>query len=86
MIRKENTDLSLTRQRKLLKIGRSLIYYTPVGLNPATLDLMHGTDRVSTKYHFLGGSQTDACILQSGFPAGRHRVRRLMNIIRLQAT
>ena len=32
MIRKENTDLSLTRQCKLLKISRSSIYYTPVGL------------------------------------------------------
>jgi len=31
MIRKENTDLSLTRQSKLLKISRSSIYYTPPG-------------------------------------------------------
>ena len=33
MIRKENTDLSLTGQCKLLNISRSSIYYTPVGLD-----------------------------------------------------
>jgi hypothetical protein len=37
MIRKENTKLSLTRQCKLLKISRSSIYYTPVGVNAETL-------------------------------------------------
>ena len=29
MIRKENTELSLTRQCKLLKISRSSLYYAP---------------------------------------------------------
>jgi len=33
MIRNETTDLSLTRQCKLLKISRSSIYYTPVGFD-----------------------------------------------------
>ena len=41
MIREENTKLSLTRQRKLLKISRSSIYYTPVGVIAETLKLMH---------------------------------------------
>jgi len=37
MIRKDNTKLSLTRQCKLLKISRSSIDYTPVGVNAETL-------------------------------------------------
>ena len=78
MIRKENTDLSLTRQCKLLKISRSSIYYTPVGFDPATLDLMHEIDRIFTKYPFFGSRQIAAYLPQSGFSAGRHRVRRLM--------
>jgi hypothetical protein len=57
MIRKENTDLSLTRQCKLLKISRSSIYYTPVGVNAETLKLMHVIDRVFTKYPFFGSRQ-----------------------------
>jgi len=85
MIRKENTKLSLTRQCKLLKISRSSIYYTPVGVNAETLKLMHEIDRVFTKYPFFGSRQIAAYLPQSGFSAGRHRVRRLMGVMGLQA-
>jgi len=85
MIRKENTDLSLTRQCKLLKISRSSIYYAPVGFDQATIDLMHEIDRIFTKYPFFGSRQIAAYLPQSGFSAGRHRVRRLMGIMGLQA-
>jgi putative transposase len=85
MIRKDNTKLSLTRQCKLLKIGRSSIYYTPVGVNAETLKLMHEIDRVLTKYPFFESRQIAAYLPQSGFSAGQHRVRRLMNIIGLHA-
>nr|WP_085982886.1 IS3 family transposase [Octadecabacter antarcticus] len=84
MIRKENTDLSLTRQCKLLKISRSSIYYTPVGMNAETLKVMYEIDRVFTKYPFFGSRQIAAYLPQSGFSAGRHRVRGLMNITGLQ--
>jgi len=53
MIRQDNTDLSLTRQCTLLKISRSSIYYTPVGFDQATIDLMHKIDRIFTKYPFV---------------------------------
>jgi putative transposase len=85
MIRKENTDLSLTRQCKLLKISRSSIYYTPVGFDQATIDLMHEIDRIFTKYPFFGSRQIAAYLPQSRFSAGRHRVRRLIGIMGLQA-
>ena len=65
MIRKENTDLSLTRQCKLLKISRSSIYYTPIGLDPATVGLMHEIDRIFTKYPFFGNRQIAAYLPQS---------------------
>jgi len=85
MIRKENTGLSLTRQCKLLRISRSSIYYTPVGFDPATLDLMQEIDRIFTKDLFFGSRQIVAYLPQSGFSAGRHRVRRLMGIMGLLA-
>jgi putative transposase len=59
-IRKDNTDLSLTRQCKLLKISRSSIYYTPVGFDQATIDMMHEIDRIFTKYPFFGSRQIAA--------------------------
>jgi len=85
MIRKENTNLSLTRQCKLLKISRSSIYYTPVGFDQATIDLMHEIGRIFIKYPFFGSRQIAAYLPQSGFSAERHLVRRLMSIMGLQA-
>ena len=85
MIRKDNTDLSLTRQCKLLKISRASIYDTPVGFDLATIHLMHEIDRIFTKHPLFGSRQIAAYLPQSGFSAGRHRVRRLMGIMGLQA-
>ncbi|MDA9822266.1 IS3 family transposase [Paracoccaceae bacterium] len=85
MIRKENTNLSLTRQCKLLKISRSSIYCTLAGFDQAAIDLMHEIDRIFTKYPFFGSRQIAAYLPQSGFSAGRHRVRRMMDITGLQA-
>ena len=60
MIRKGNTDLSLPRQCKLLQISRSSVYYTPVGFDQATIDLMHEIDRIFTKYPFFSSRQIAA--------------------------
>ena len=85
MIRKDHADLSLTKQCKLLKISRSSLYYTPVGVNAETLKLMNEIDRVFTKYPFFGSRQIAAYLPRNGLHAGRHRVRRLMGIMGLQA-
>jgi len=57
MINRDRTDLSLTRQCKLLKISRSSLYYTPVGIDAETLKLMNEIDRVFTKLPFFGSRQ-----------------------------
>ena len=49
MIRKAHTELSLTKQCKLLKISRSSVYCAPVGIDTETLKLMNEIDRVFTK-------------------------------------
>ena len=85
MINADRTDLSLTKQCKLLKIRRSSLYYAPVGVNAETLKLMNEIDRVFTKYPFFGSRQIAAYLPRNGFHAGRHRVRRLMGVIGLQA-
>ncbi len=84
MINRDRTDPSLTKQCKLLKISRSSLYYTQVGVNAETLKLMNETDRVFTKYRFFGSRQIAAYLPRNGFQAGRHRVRRLMGIMGLQ--
>lgn len=85
MIRKDHGTLSLTRRCKLLKISRSALYYQPVGFDDETLKLMNEIDRVFTKYPFFGSRQIAAYLPRTGHHAGRHRVRRLMTIMGLQA-
>ncbi len=46
---------------------------------------MNEIDRVFTKYPFFGSRQIAAYLPRNGFHAGRHRVRRLMGIMGLQA-
>jgi len=62
MINADPTDLSLTKQCKLLKISRSSLYYTPVGVNSETLELMKEIDRVS-----LGSKLPLAALRQHGW-------------------
>ena len=47
------TDLSLTKQCKLLKISQSSRHYTSVGVNTETLALMNEIDCVFMKYSFF---------------------------------
>ena len=84
MIRKR-VDTSLSRQCKILRISRSSLYYTPIGFSPATLKLMRQIDRVFTKYPFFGSRQIAAYLPRMGYHAGRHRVRRLMKVMGLEA-
>lgn len=81
MINRNRTDMSLTKQRTLLKVRRSTLYSTPVGIDAETLELLNEIDRVFTKYPFFGSRQIAAYLPRNGFQAGRHHVRRLMEIM-----
>jgi putative transposase len=78
-------NISLTRQCKILRISRSSLYYTPMGFSAETLELMRQIDRVFTKYPFFGSRQIAAYLPRKGYHAGRHRVRRLMKVMGLEA-
>ncbi|MDC0136566.1 hypothetical protein OAI26_07985, partial [Sulfitobacter sp.] len=60
LVNRDHTDLSLTKQCKLLKISRSSLYYTPVG---------EGHPLVVPQRHLAGldelDAQTGAAIMQS---------------------
>jgi putative transposase len=66
MINRDRTDLSLTKQCKLLKISRSSLYYAPVGVNAETLALMNEIDHVSKKHPFFGSRQIAAYLPRNG--------------------
>jgi len=85
MIAPERPGLSLSRQCQILSISRSAFYYTPKGEAPENLALMRRIDELFMRYPFFGSRQMVRQLLRDGVVAGRHRVRRLMRLMGLEA-
>ena len=66
-------------------MSRSVFYYTPVGLDEETLAVMKAIDRTFTIYPFFGSRQIRAYLRREEVVVGRHRVRRLMRLMGLEA-
>ena len=67
MIQRDYSKLSIAQQCKLVRLSRSAFYYTPTGIDVATLELMKGIDRVFTKYPFFGSRQIAAYLVACDF-------------------
>ena len=85
MIGRDRPGPSLSRQCDLLSIGRSSFYYAPKGESPENLALMRRLDALFLKYPFYGSRQMARQLRREGVCVGRHRVRRLMRLMGLQA-
>jgi len=85
IIRRDNSDLSLSRQCRLVSIGRSSFYYVAKGESDQNLALMRRIDELFLKYPFYGSRQMARQLRREGACIGRHRVRRLMGRMGLQA-
>jgi putative transposase len=85
MILREPPGLSLSRQCRLLSISRSSVYYAPKGESPSSLALMRRIDELFLKYPFYGSRQMVRQLRRDGVRVGRHRVRRLMRLMGLEA-
>ena len=85
MIERTNPDLSITRQCKVLSISRSSFYWVGNGESPANLALMQRIDQLFLKHPFFGSRQMTRQLQREGVCVGRHRVRRLMRLMGLQA-
>ena len=85
MIRRDHPELSLSRQCQLVSISRSAFYYTPKGESPGNLALMRRIDELFLKYPFYGSRQMVRQLRRDGVRVGRHRVRRLMRLMGLEA-
>jgi len=85
MITHDHPGLSLSRQCRVLAISRSSFYYAPKGESAANLELMRRIDELFMKYPFYGSRQMVRQLLGEGFAVGRHRVRRLMRLMGLEA-
>lgn len=74
----EDSNLSLSVQAQLLGIGRSSLYYCPVGPSPEEVAIKHAIDEIYTKYPFYGSRRITVTIRRDGTDVNRKRVRRYM--------
>ena len=85
MIAPGHPKLSLSRQCHLLRVSRSSVYHRPKGESAENLGLMRRIDELFLKYPFYGSRQMVRHLWREGVGVGRHRVRRLMRLMGLQA-
>ena len=85
MIDRAHPSLSVVRQCRLLAVSRSTLYYPPLGESAETLELMRRIDELYLKYPFYGSRQMVRHLAREGVTVGRHRVRRLMRLLGLEA-
>ena len=85
MIERRPSAPSLSRQCGILSLSRSSLYYAPKGESPETLALMRRIDALFLKYPFYGSRQMARQLRREGIAVGRHRVRRLMRLMGLEA-
>lgn len=85
MVSRDHPDLSVSRQCQILKLSRSSLYYRLKGESAANLVLMRRIDELFMSYPFYGSRQMARHLLREGRSVGRHRVRRLMRLMGLEA-
>ena len=76
-------DLSVRRQCKLLSLVRSGFYYSPKGESAENLRFMEIIDKQFLETPWYGSRQMARHMQRQGHKCGRHRVRRLMRLMRL---
>jgi len=85
MVVRDHPALSLSRQCRLLSIGRSSLCYEPKGESAETLALMRRIDELFLKYPFYGARRMALHLRREGVRIGRRRAARLMRLLGLQA-
>ena len=85
MVRRDIPGLSLSRQCQVLSISRSSFYYLAKGESAENLTLMRRIDELFLQYPFYGSRQMVRQLRREGLRIGRHRVRRLMRLMGLEA-
>jgi Transposase and inactivated derivatives len=76
-------DLSVRRQCRLLSLVRSNLYYQPKGESAENLKFMEIIDKQFLNTPWYGSRQMARHMQRLGHKCGRHRVRRLMRLMRL---
>lgn len=82
-MKRDHPKLSVRGQCKLLSLSRSCLYYHPVGESSENLRFMKIIDKQFLETPWYGSRQMARYMKRQGHKCGRHRVRRLMRLMRL---
>ncbi|MDE0127384.1 MAG: IS3 family transposase [Bryobacterales bacterium] len=85
LVQPGHPQASLSLRCRLLGLCRSTLYYRPQAPDPDELALMRRLDELYTAHPFYGSRQMSRHLVREGYAAGRHRVRRLMRTMGLEA-
>ena len=85
MIDDKHPKLSLTRQCGLLRLNRSSLYYKPADLSAVNVELMNQIRDLWHAHPFYGYRRITAVLQRMGYQANRKRVKRLMDLMGLEA-
>lgn len=84
MIDRDDT-LPVTTQCRLLQVAHSSVYYQPVPVPRADLDLMRAIDEIHLQRPFLGSRRIVDALADDGITVNRKRVQRLMRVMGITA-
>ena len=84
MIEKENKKISLKGQAALLSIGRSGLYYQPIGPSRIEIATKHRIDDIYTRWPFYGSRRITA-VLRKEMAISRKTVQKYMREMGLEA-
>ena len=85
MVVRDHPALSLSRQCRLLSIGRSSLHYEMKGESTETLAPMRRIDALFLKYPSYGARRMALRLRREGVRIGRRRAKRFMRLMGLQA-
>lgn len=82
-IERNHPKVSVRRQCQMLSLARSNLYYAPKGESAENLGFMELIDKQFLETPWYGSRQMARHMQRHGQKCGRHRVRRLMRLMRL---
>ncbi len=85
LIEHEHPTLSIRRQCALLGLNRSTLYYQPAAESAFNLELMRLIDEQYLQTPFYGWPRMTAHLRRQGYQVNGKRIRRLMQLMGLQA-
>jgi len=85
LVDRADPRLSIVAQCRLLKVARSTLYYRPAAVSADDLQVMRQLDEQYLVTPFYGARRMVAVLRRAGFAVNRKRVRRLMQVMGIEA-